>query len=184
MGGHSLLQYLAIVNSNGKYIIFYMQTILTIFGIFAGAIAVLTLVFKIGDWKGHVDSDREAFKKFIEEIRNDIKKILERLPASTTSGSSPLQLTELGKSISEELKAFDWAKQIAPELIRRVKGKHPYEIQEFCLDYVTREAVTEDMSKEIQTCAYENGVEKEEVLKVLAVELRDELLEKLKTTQD
>ena len=148
-------------------------------------IAVITLAFKIGDWRGHVDSDRDTFKKFITEVRDDIKEILKRLPPDTVKGTSPLQLTELGESISEELKASDWAKGTAPLLIAQIRGKHPYEIQEFCLEYATKLFTpSEDLDRKIQTCAYQKGISKEQVLRVLAVELRDELLKEMGIKQD
>ena len=96
-------------------------------------------IFAFGQWKGKVDSDRASFKEFMTEVRNDIKEILRRLPSHTLAGSSPLRLTDLGKSISERLDAPALAQDLAPLLQERIKGKTPYEIQEMCFDYIRHE---------------------------------------------
>ena len=148
--------------------------------IITGIVAFVSLVFACGNWYGRVNSDRKSFKDFMAEVRDDIKEILKRLPPVVTTKSSPIRLTELGKSISNELEALTWAKQTATLLQNRVVGKHPYEIQNFCFDYVAKESVLpEGMNEKIKSCAYENGITTEQVLEVLAVELRDELLERM-----
>ena len=131
----------------------------------------------IGIWVGRVNSDRDTFKKFIDRMGEKIEEILQKLPSSTVAGKSPLHLTGLGEKVSEEIQASEWAKQIAPALLVRIANKHPYEVQEFCLEYVKGEDVLpEDMQEKVKTSAYQNGIEKEQVLRVLAVELRDQLL--------
>ncbi len=144
----------------------------------AGAIiGIVAAAIRVGEWKGKLDSDRTDFKKFIEEVRKDIKEILLRLSPAVTDKSSPLKLTDLGRSISDRLKASEWAKETAPSIIDEVTGKHPYEIQNFCLDYVTTDIqLTPSMDQQIKSCAYENGITKRQVLEVLAIELRDELI--------
>lgn len=155
----------------------------------ASIIAIVTVVFAVGLWVGNLESDRTAFKKFMQEIsgdigkiRSDITEIFKRLPPKAVAGSSPLQLTDLGKAISDELAAIKWAEQITPHLLKEVLGKHPYEIQEFCLEYVKNPTILttpEDLNKKVQNCAYKHGITKNEVLRVLAVELRDEMLRQL-----
>lgn len=138
-------------------------------------LAVSALV-GVGIWVGRVNSDRDAFKRFMEEVREDIKKIFERLPAKTATDQSPLKLTSLGEEISGELAASDWAKETAPAIAFEVAGKHPYEVQEFCLEYVKGNVLSENMQEKVKTSAFEHGLNKEQVLRVLAVELRDCLL--------
>lgn len=147
----------------------------------AGAvIGIIITILRIGEWKGSVDSDREDFKDFIKEVRKDIKEILSSLSSTVTDRSSPLKLTDLGRSISNSLKASEWAKQAAPSIIDDVTGKHPYEIQNFCLDYVTKGLeLTPSMDQQVKSCAYENGITKRQVLEVFAIELRDELIQTL-----
>ena len=143
----------------------------------AAAIAAAALIFKIGRWVGSVDSDRDKFRAFVIEVRDDIKEILGRLPPVPVAGGSPIQLTDLGRKISEKLQAREWAEKTAAMLGGRVKGKPPYEVQDICYDYVKNEFnPTEEQDAKIRMCAYENALDRDKVLDVLAVELRDVLL--------
>ena len=91
----------------------------------------------------------------------------------------------MASQFQKSLKLLDWAKQAATDLIVQVTKTDPYDIQEFCLDYVRTESfLTEEMDGKIKSSAYENGITKGEVLRVLAVELRDELFRKLGVEQE
>lgn len=142
-------------------------------------IGLVALVFGIGRWVGNVNSDRKSFKEFMNEVRDDIKKILDRLPPPLpVTAGSPLTLTDLGRQISQRLSAGALADDLVPVLRERTKGKDPYEIQELCFAYV-RDGYEPPQELEvlIRRCAYENALKREQVLDVLAaVELRDRLL--------
>ena len=136
---------------------------------------------KIGAWYGSVNTDRKNFKEFMDKVDRKIEELLEkvsRLSSETVKRTSPIHLTELGKSISKELKASHWAKEVAPDLVAQVKGKQAYEIQKFSFDCLKKErsVLTESMDINVEIGAYEHGLGKTEILDVLAVELRDELL--------
>ena len=109
--------------------------------IVAAVVAAAALIFKIGRWVGSVDSDRDKFRAFMEEVRSDIKEILGRLPPVPVAGGSPIQLTDLGRDISKTLQARAWAERTAAMLGERVKGKSPYEVQGICYDYVKKELI-------------------------------------------
>ena len=141
-------------------------------------IAICTAIFKSGTWVGGVNEDRKSFKKFMEEVKEKLDKILERLPAVPFVGSSPLRLTDLGQKMSAQVGGKEWVARIVPDLINDVAGMPPYEIQEFCINYMTQTfRPTPAQLAKLQECAYESGLEVSNVLKVLAVELRDKLLE-------
>lgn len=138
-------------------------------------------IFKIGGWYGSVNSDRKNFKEFIDKVDRKIEELLEKvskLPSETLKRTSPIHLTELGESISKELKASHWAKEVAPGLVVQVKGQKAYEIQKFSFDCLKRRrsVLTESMEITVEMCAYEHGLGKTEILDVLAIKLRDELL--------
>lgn len=139
------------------------------------AIAVIggaTILFKFAMWVQEVNSDRDIFKDFMREIREDIKKIHEkidkiigRVDNTTISSGSPLRLTELGERISNELQARQWAEATAAEFAERVGDKQPYEIQEICFEHVRTEfEPDDDLDSKIGTAAYENGIKRDEVL--------------------
>lgn len=141
-------------------------------------IAVIGAVLRIGLWVGSVNEHKTIVTKFMKELRDKLDQIFLRLPAETVGGISPFTLTDLGKRISEELSAKDWAARIAPDLRASVTGKEPYEIRDFCYVYVRDTlVVSETQEAEIRRSAYENGVDRVQVLNVLAIELRDRLLE-------
>ena len=138
-------------------------------------IGVVALVFGIGKWVGNVNSDRKSFKEFMNEVRDDIKKTLDRLPPPLpVTAGSPLALTDLGRKISERLSAGTLADSLVPILRERTSGKDPYEIQELCFAYVRGEyEPPQELEVLIRMCACENALKREQVLDVLAVELRD-----------
>lgn len=91
-------------------------------------IALGTLIFKVGKWVGSVNSDSATFKDFINEVRDDIKKILDRLPAKAVASGSPIRLTDLGKRVSEKIDAKNLAEEHAHKVFDKVKDNPPYEI--------------------------------------------------------
>ena len=73
------------------------QFLLALGASITATIAVITGTLKVGSWKGKVDSNQDAFKVFMDEMRADIKKIFDRLPPAAVQGASPLSLTDLGR---------------------------------------------------------------------------------------
>jgi hypothetical protein len=148
------------------------------------AVVVLGGIVKFSRWTGKVDSDREAFKGFMEEVREDLRKIRERidlifdrLPVPTEKTSSPLTLTDFGQSIAQDVGAQEVAKRLAQGIREKTRGMDPYEVQEHCLDFMTAQYKPEhELDSLINKVAYDRGVKREQVLRVIAIELRDQLL--------
>ncbi len=149
-------------------------------------LAILGVGWKAVYWVASVDKDRSALKEnaekdrslfndFAKEIRDDIKKILGLLPPA--SASSPITLTEYGEELSSKLDAVNWAQRISKTVIAKVQGKQPFEIHEFCNDFVSKISV--ETQPEIFRLAYENGITDKEMKIVLAIVLRDELLKQV-----
>ncbi len=139
-------------------------------------LALLGAVF----WGGKVQEHKGTVHAFMKEIRADIKKILGILPAPTTVPGSPIRLTDLGDTISEELGGKQWAKEISGRLVDRHKGLSAYEIQERCFKYAKRpDSLTDELTSKVLDSAYKHGLPKDKVLDVLGVELRDNVLTKL-----
>ncbi len=147
-------------------------------GILVACGSFIVLIFKIGEWKGQMNTVVTTLEEAIREFRADIKELFRRLPDRPTSGGSPINLTPLGQSISNTLMANVWAKKQAEVLVSRLKDRHPYEIQEFCRKYVKDEySPPKELEEKIKTCAYENALTVDQVLDVLVVELRDAILQ-------
>ena len=109
-----------------------------------------------------------------------MKRLFGRLPKSTVAENSPLRLTQLGDEVAEDLKAAAWARAVAQDLQAEVTGSRPDQIHEFCFSYVHDKYQPDtDLERAISIAAYEKGIDKIEVLNVLAVVLRDQLLEQV-----
>ena len=157
--------------------------------VFLGIITLFTVVNSLislsdrseekGEWKGSVNSRLDALEKGLKDILDLFLKRGSPIAGST----SPLTLTELGTEIAEEVSAREWAQNLAGTLITEiieVIGKHSYEIEEFCFQYTRGEPLlSEEMNQKVKKIAYEKGVTKRDVLDVLALELRDELITRL-----
>ena len=143
--------------------------------------AIGRLVFKIGGWYTGTNDFKETVGKAIGEIQRDIKQILGRLPPVAVVSESPLRLTDLGKQISTELNAGEWATQLANTVIDQLQGKQPFEIQEFCFDYVTSEKFmgSQERKNQVQNSAYSHGLEVDQIQRVFGIELRDVILKRL-----
>ena len=165
----------------------YMVVIAGLGLIGAGAAALV----KLGMWIGgankhmtavekHVEGAQKhmsAVERLLQEIREDIKKLLRWTETAAASGS-PLRLTDLGQHISDTLDAPAWAREYAQILRPRVEGKPPYEVQDACFAFVEDEfEPSDEFHAAMRMCAYERGIDDHEVHTVLAISLRDELLE-------
>ena len=133
-------------------------------------------------WFGKLHNGEKDFRKFVGEIKDEITdirthitEIFKRLPEPAATGASPLQLTEFGHKLSKKLKAEGWAAELAPKLSSKVAGKQPFQIDEYAENYV-RKHLSDEIKNQVAVCAYEFGTPRDNVLTVLRVVLRDELL--------
>ena len=132
---------------------------------------------KHDEWMKGMAEFKEDTRKSLAEIRDDIKKILAGQPRNVLAGASPLQLTDLGREVSEYVGAAAWAEQKALELVDKMKDESAYGVQEFCINFMRAEyKLTTKQDQSFKKCAYEHGIKLEQVLDVCAVELRDRLL--------
>lgn len=147
-------------------------------------VQVLNRIRDDADWTGKVDEHMSSVTTFMDEIRKSIGQILQRLPPVPVASGSALPLTDFGRSISDDLSAKKWVKQIAPALVSKVSDLTEYEVYEFCVKFVKNEfKPNEEQEARLRKVAYDRGIDREKVLEVLTVELRDELLERLNLTQ-
>ena len=140
---------------------------------------------KEGRQKGRVDTLLEKVGKDISGLRGEFsdlhKLVYDRLGANLMNSKSPLQLTKHGKSLSEQIGALAWSERILNNLKDEedVNSMDPYEIQAFCFEYVEKtDLYNIEEQRGIRMAAYKRGIETKDVQRVLAIELRDKLLEK------
>ena len=162
--------------------------------VITGIIILIVITVLATNWITKVNASRSTLAEFIKEIRDDIKKIFDRLPAPTVASQSPIRLTDLGREIAEEIKVSEWVSECADGLQGRIESKSAYDIQEFCFQYAQNELI-EDLGKtvtdstelqsalfpaveDIKLSAYNHGLELKQVLEVVGVMLRDEMLKR------
>ncbi len=140
-------------------------------------LAVVGAVWGVAAWVTKVNEARKGWRDVATEIRKDIKQIFLRLPPPQTTGSgSPVQLTEFGEKVAAKLEASAWATERAPHLWQKVEGFKPFEVDEFCENYVQNNLDTATRERVAQR-AYEFGIKREHVLNVLRVVLREALFD-------
>ena len=113
----------------------------------------------------------------VSEVHGDIKTIVSS--NGTVKGDSPLRLTPRGKKMTAVLSGRAWAEQESVKLVDQVEGMTPYQIQHSCFNYVRKYEPSAELNDLVEACAYEHGTSKRDVIRVLAIELRDVLLEKV-----
>ena len=174
-----------------------MENLGTVAALVVAIAALVGSIFGAGRWverintshtklRNDIERNLSAFKEFareirddMREVRNDIKNILLHLDPLPVARGSPLRLTDLGQSISDELNVAGWAERTAPELKKKAKGMTAYKVQEMCFEYVHGWAPPPDLDAKIDAVAYTRGMKRKGVLDVFAVELRNELLAQL-----
>ena len=158
------------------YVLIHMLTELLAYSVLLVPLAV-ALVWLIY-WIGQMQEHRGTVATFMKEIRDQLKEIFLRLPATSTpvASRSPLQLNDFGHKMADTMDATAWAASIVPTLQADLAGKRSFEI-----DAASREYVQANMQKDerVSKCMYETGVDCDSALKVLQVVLRDALLKSL-----
>lgn len=173
-----------------------------ILGIVIGGASLLLYLLdkaeKRGAWKSEVNTDREKFSTFMVEVDKKLNKISNQLEkfrrrlSKTAEIQSPAQLTPLGEKVSKSIDAKKWVEETAPLMRNRVRRKTSYEVQDICYDFVKGASFYETRSAspgtftppgylnlhQLYGCAFENGISLDEVLDVLAIELRNYILDR------
>ena len=145
-------------------------------GLVTAIVAALAAFWYIANWHGKVNTDREMFKTFMQDVKDKIDQIFDRLPTPATTSMSPVQLTDLGKQVSEDADAKAWVAEHVADVREQTEGMSPYDIQQFCFGYVSMEKLDEVRQQKAKGAAFKRGLTISEVLRVIGVELRNELL--------
>ena len=144
-------------------------------------LALLGFAIKASLWAGEVNSDRKWFKKSIEEIRDDIKRIFETLakrPSGMVESGSKLRLSDFGQKVADAIGAEEWARKECknPEVIAGVSGKLEYDVQTFCQYWCLLWEPEGADAERLKKYAFENGIDLDDIKRVLAIKLRDRIL--------
>ena len=123
-----------------------------------------------------LDGKFTSLESKLSDFAREVRQMFTRR-SPTLDSASPLVLNDLGKTIAVALKAEQWATGLAPLLMARTAGMQPFEIDDFCLQYIRIE-IDPEWRPRIAASAYENGVDRAAVEDVMRVVLRDELLKR------
>ena len=141
-------------------------------------VSIVVAIYKFGRWQGKVETELRTFRSFMKEIRDNVKEVFERLPQRTVTANSPLRLTTFGEKIAKTFGTQEWAKGVALSVATNLVNKEPFEIDDFCQGYVD-DMLDQDEATRVGNCAYTYGIESKDVLQVLRVVLRNEILSRL-----
>lgn len=150
--------------------------------LFSRAVGGFNLLLRPGAWDEkfkNIEKTTDTLEQGLKALHDKVDQVLLILARrETIRNTSPLTLTEVGQAISTELGAQVWAEEAAAGLKGRFVDPTPYQIQEFCFNYVTGPDVNflEQLTFEMQNSAYRHGVSLQGVYNVLAIKLRDEIL--------
>lgn len=155
-------------------------------------IAILLRIEARGRWKGEMEAHKSEMTEhkalvvnLMETINIRLIEILDRLPPAVVAGSSPLRLTRLGETIAEELRPNRLIGSMADAIGGQVSSMQPYDVQEFCKYHIHDVfKPDEEQDAKIKACAFDHGLEDRQVLDVLVVLLRDELLSRNESVRD
>ena len=143
----------------------------------------------LNQWRAKVDAKMDAFEARmdrlearLDDLASKVAEIMGTLSKlNIAGGASPLRLNDLGKKISEEVSAKEWVAAHVEEVRKLVEGMDPYQVQEFCHEWVTDERLSEEWLGRARQAAFDNSVQLLMVRGVFAFELRDALLGDLVT---
>ena len=149
-------------------------------------LSVATVLVCIGIWVGTVSTGLKTTRGALTEIRSDIRDIRHDVASllrgllpdrSLLTNDSPLRVTALGEKIARQIGAEEVVTQMARHVRPRVIGKSEYEVQEECFSYLRDQYRPQhNVEERILKSAYDHGLSRGQVIDVLAVMLRDELL--------
>ena len=153
------------------------------------AVSLVRLIYKArlekaekkAEWKGRTDESVSNLKTTLANIEEYLRRLFERgLQERMVVSRSPVNLNEFGEAVSEHLGAKDWAQKEASGLQSKFKGQEPFEIYEAVQQYVQDDKrFSPEFLRKIRETAYEKNVEIIQIRVVLAIELRDALVNRL-----
>ena len=96
----------------------------------------------------------------------------------TTGNQRPQRFTEFGEKIAKALNAGGWAERTTRNMWQTVVNLEDDAVQDYCHKLIVRDlSVKEQWGSLVENLAYEHRTTAEEIYKVLALVLRDKMLE-------
>lgn len=103
--------------------------------------------------------------------------LFDKEPFGIEKKNKPVRLTELGREIANSEGVYTWARKEALYLWEEILKMEDSEIHDACIKHVKGLTTRHRWSGHIHRIAYKYGIDHEAIYDVLAMVLRDELLD-------
>lgn len=148
-------------------------------------LAVLGLFWKVSGWVRDVDTAKEGWKTVADNIVEQFSAVNARIDKifsllgqqSFLEMKSPMALNALGEKVWGQLDAEDWLVREVAAVTSRVQGLSEYDVQEFCFEHMASLEFGSDQTRRAKMAAYKNGLTEFQVRQIMAIKLRDALLQ-------
>ena len=178
----------------------FTMTHMVLVTVFGFSVTIGTILYKTGEWKGTVEKTlkdlaqkTEALTQRVDKLTQRVDKLTQRVDkihevffqrgvAATLENKSPLQLNQLGQDIAKTLDLDALADAHTLLIKDQAEALGPYEIQQLCFRYAQEDLLNElretspDQYEAISRTAYQHGISREDILKIVGVLLRDKVL--------
>lgn len=146
----------------------------------ASALTVASLLLAAGGWVAWTSikvNQIDDFGASLKELSDGVSALTSGR-FNTITATSPYTLTSRGKDISTDIGGKNLIKPFASELAEESAGMEPFEIQNMSFDYVhAKYRASVEFKRLVNRGSYRNGVTDWAIIDILAIELRDALLE-------
>ncbi len=145
-----------------------------------------------GKWQGELEGRVDGLSHSIENLTKRVNSLFRLIVFGEMSdelfaSSSPINLTEAGKKIADELNFDELIESLVPTILERTEKRAPYEIEVACLTYALEEleplllSTDPEKSDRISMVAYNHGLAREAVLRVFGISLRDRVIKEIES---
>lgn len=135
--------------------------------------------------KGATDTKIENLETSVKELKNDVKELSRKFDDylfasdSVIKSQSSRALSKLGEKVSMRMKAKDIAASLAPNIEIKI-GMSRYAVQRLSFEYVQNHYQPDAATVELmEQCVYDEGIGIFSNRNVIAIELRDLLLNQM-----
>ena len=135
--------------------------------------------WKVRGWKGNIEDELRRLSMRMDDFHTFLSS---KFGNPLVASLSPLALNERGQQIAKTIDAAPLASHYADQLQDQVGTMNAYQIQELCFAFA-RDHLLKDLEatdavnfNRVTTCAYEEGIDPAEIMRVIGILMRDILL--------
>lgn len=143
-----------------------------------------------GKWQGKIEGQISTIEGQIKAMTHRVDAIFHRIFFGKVSdeffaSSSPVDLTERGQKIADELEMENLTSTFIPLIVPRLEKHEPYAVEQTCMNYAIDELegklqeTAPETLESMMRVAYENGIPKEAVFRIFGIVLRKMVLKHL-----